>query len=174
MTLIKSIVLNVRCLKILIFGSHYVEGVWIGFFVGQSNKVGYYVETYEQDFDSITIRGKEVRENEGYYSSWISESVNFDDKKGALNYTYKADALSHTFVNSGFAEFVVERKKNNAPPYRLFGFYSNLYNTKKMKSFAKKVNDKPDVGDFEQAIEKAKQFRKSLKLEYTENEQKDE
>jgi len=140
----KSLVLNIRYFKKIVFGSQYIEGVWIGFFIGQSNNVGFYIETYEQNFDSITIRGKEFREKVGYYSSWISESVNFDDKKGTLNYTYKSDALSHTFINSGFAEFVIERNKNNAPPHRFFGFYANLYNTKKMRSFAKNLKSAAD------------------------------
>jgi len=154
----KSIILNIRWLKKIIFGSQYVEGVWIGFFVGKSNQIRYYIETFEQDFESITIRGKGFRENEGYFGSWISESVNFDDKKGTLNYTYKADALSNTFINPGLADFVVERKKINAPPHQLLGFSADLYNPKKLKSFEVKINDKPDIGNIGQTLNKAKKL----------------
>lgn len=158
MLIIKSIVLNIRFLKKCIFGTQYIEGVWVGFFMGKSDNVRFYIETFEQDFESITIRGKGFRENEGYFGSWISESVNFDNKKGTLNYTYKADALSNTFVNPGLAEFVIERRKNNAPPYRLFGFSADLYDPKKMKSFEEKINDQPDIGNIEEALKKAKQL----------------
>lgn len=164
MLIIKSVVLNIRLLKKSIFGAQYIEGVWVGFFIGKSGNVRFYIETFEQDFDSITIRGKGFRENEGYFGSWISESVNFDEKKGTLNYTYKADALSNTFINPGLADFVIERKKNNAPPHRLFGFSADLYHPKKMKSFEEKISDKPDIGSIENALQKAKQLH--IKNEY--------
>lgn len=63
MLIIKSIVLNIRFLKKRIFGTQYIEGVWVGFFIGKSNNVRFYIETFEQDFESITIRGKGFREN---------------------------------------------------------------------------------------------------------------
>lgn len=156
--IIKNLILNIRYLKKKIFGAEYIEGVWVGFFIGKNDNVRYYIETFEQDFESITIRGKGFRENEGYFGSWISESVNFDVKRGTLNYTYKSDALSNSFSNSGLADFVVERKSNNAPPDRLFGFSADLYNPKKMKSFEKKIKDVPDIGKIEEALEKAKQL----------------
>lgn len=158
MLILKSIILNIRQLKKCIFGAQYIEGVWVGFFMGKSDNVRFYIETFEQDFESITIRGKGFRENEGYFGSWISESVNFDDKKGTLNYTYKADALSNTFINPGLADFIIERKKNNTPPYRLLGFSADLYDPKKMKSFEEKINDQPDIGNIEEALKKAKQL----------------
>ena len=158
MLIIKSVILNIRIFKKWIFGAQYIEGVWVGFFMGKSENIRFYIETFEQDFESITIRGKGFRENEGYFGSWISESVNFDDKKGTLNYTYKADALSNTFINSGLADFVIERKERNAPPYRLFGFTSDLYNPKKMKSFEEKIKDTPDIENIEDILEKAKQL----------------
>jgi hypothetical protein len=158
MLIAKSLILNIRIFKKWIFASQYIEGVWVGFFMGKSDKVRYYIETFEQDFESITIRGKGFRENEGYFGSWISESVNFDDKKGTLNYTYKADALSNTFINPGLADFVIERKESNTSPYRMFGFSADLYNPKKMKSFEEKIRDKPDIGNIKDALGKAKQL----------------
>lgn len=131
--------------------------------MGKSDNIRFYIETFEQDFESITIRGKGFRENEGYFGSWISESVNFDDKKGTINYTYKADSLSNTFINPGFADFVVERKKLNSPPHRLFGFSADLYNPKKMKSFEEKIKDNPDIGNIEDALKKAKQIYNNSK-----------
>lgn len=155
---IKNVILNIRPFKRRIFGARYIEGVWVGFFIGKSGKVRFYIETFEQDFESITIRGKGFRENEGYFGSWISESVNFDDKKGTLNYTYKADALSNSFINPGVADFVIERKKINAPPYRLFGFSADLYNPQKLKSFEEKISDKPDIGNLEDGLNRAKKL----------------
>jgi len=158
MLLIKVLILKVRFIKKWVFGAYYMEGVWIGFFIGNNNKVRFYIETFEQDFESITIRGKGFRENEGYFSSWISESVTFDVRKGVLNYTYQADTLSNSFINPGLACFNVERRKRQGAPYRLFGFSADLYNPNKLKSFEEKINDKPDIGNIEKALAKAKEL----------------
>ena len=158
MLLIKNLILQVRFIKKWIFGAYYLEGVWIGFFIGKENKVRFYIETFEQDFESITIRGKGFRENEGYFGNWVSESVNFDVKKGVLNYTYQADALSNPFINPGLAYFNIERREGQGKPYRLFGFSADLYNPKKLKSFEEKINDKPDIGNIENALAKAKEL----------------
>ena len=154
--LFKELLLKVRFVKRWIFGSSYLEGVWIGFFIGKENNVRYYIEVFEQGFDSIIIRGKGYREDEGYFGSWISDNVNLNIKKGTLNYTYETDALSNSFINPGLASFTIERKSTYNAPFRLFGFSSDLYNPKKLKSFEEKINDKPDIGNIDEALEKAK------------------
>ena len=158
MLVIKFLILRIRFIKKWIFGAYYMEGVWVGFFIGNDKKVRFYIETFEQDFESITIRGKGFRENEGYFSNWISESVNFDIKKGVLNYTYQADTLSNSFINPGFSCFNIERRDRQGQPYRLFGFCADLYNPNKLKSFEEKINDKPDIGNIENALAKAKEL----------------
>lgn len=156
--IIKAITLNIRFLKKLIFGTQYIEGVWVGFFIGKSGNVRYYIEIFEQDFESITIKGKGYRDNDGYFCHWTSESVYFNDKKGTLNYTYTTDTFSDTFINSGFAIFIIDRKNNNAPPYRLSGFSADLHSPIKMKSLEEKIDDKPNTDDIENALDKAKQL----------------
>jgi hypothetical protein len=161
--LFKALILKIRFLKKWVFGAYYLEGVWIGFFMGKEDKVTFYIETYEQDFDSITIRGKGFRENEGCFGSWIAENVNINVKKGTLNYIYETDAFSNSFINPGLANFVFERKRINDAPYRLIGFSSDLYSPKKLKSFEEKLFEKPDIGNIEIAINKAKELYKQNK-----------
>jgi len=158
MLFIKILIIKIRPIKILLFGAYYLEGVWVGFFIGKENKIRFYIESFEQDFESITIRGKGFRENEGYFGNWVSESVNFDIKKGILNYTYQTDALSNSFINPGLAYFSIERKEGHGKAYRLLGFSADLYNPMKLKSFEEKINDKPDVGNIESALAKAKEL----------------
>jgi len=154
----KTIIFKIRFIKKFIFGAYYLEGVWIGFFIGKEDKVRFYVETYEQDFDSIVIRGKGFRENEGYFGSWISESVSINVKKGTLNYTYETDAFSNSFINPGLANFVFDRETKDSPPFRLLGFSADLYNPKKLKSFEEKIHDKPHVKNIEEVLNRAKQL----------------
>lgn len=154
----KALILNIRWIKKLAFGSYYVEGVWVGFFIGKEDKVRFYIETFEQDFDSITIRGKGFREYEGCFGSWIAENVSINSKKGILNYTYETDAFNNSFINPGLASFVIERRGINKPPYRLTGFSSDLYNPKKLKSFEQKINDIPDIGEVAEKLKIAKEL----------------
>ena len=156
MLVIKFFVLKIRILKTWLFGAYYFEGVWVGFYIGKEGDVRYYIEIFEQDLDSFVIRGKGFREDDGYFSSWVSESVSFNAQKGMLSYTYQTDALTNSFINSGLANFVVERKKHDAAPYRLYGFSSDLYNPQKLKSFEEKIKDKPDVENVGIALNKAK------------------
>ena len=158
MFFVEWLILKIRFIKMWIFGAYYMEGVWVGFFIGKEDKVRFYIETFEQDFESITIRGKGFRENEGYFGYWVSDSVNFDVKKGVLNYTYQTDALSNSFINPGLAYFNIERKEQQDKPYRLVGFSADLYNPKKLKSFEEKINDKPDIDNIENALGKAKEL----------------
>jgi len=156
--ILKILILRIRFIKKLVFGAYYLEGVWVGFFIGESNKERYYIETFEQDFDSLVIRGKAFKEDKGYFASWISESSNIDAKKGILNYTYQTNPIKNTFINSGLANFEFERKRIDAAPHKLIGFSSDLYSSKKLKSMEEKINDKPYIEDLNIALKKAKKF----------------
>ncbi len=76
-----------------------MEGVWIGYFVGNQGKIRYFIETFEQDFDELIIRGEAYKAEGGYHGNWITEATNIDIKKGTLNYTYHTDAIKNSFIN---------------------------------------------------------------------------
>lgn len=154
----KFLILEIRFVKKWVFGANYLEGLWVGFFIGSSNKVRYYIETFEQDFDSLIIRGKGFREEEGYFGSWISDNVNVDVKKGVLNYTYETDAIKNSFINPGLASFTFQRSGVNKAPTKLMGFSSDLFNPNKLKSYEVKISDKPDIGDIEELLKQAKKI----------------
>ena len=158
MIIIKYLILNIRCMKKWIFGSQYLEGVWVGYFFGKSGDVRFYIETFEQDFESILIRGRGYKEETGYFGSWISESVNFDERKGKLNYTYQSNSLSHSFINPGLAEFMAERKSLYSAPYAFIGYSSDLYHATKMKSYEIKISDEPFIDSNHKTLERAKQL----------------
>jgi hypothetical protein len=158
LTIIKFVFMRIRFIKKLIFGSSYLEGIWIGFFIGKSDKERFFIETFEQDFNSITIRGQGYRDSEGYYGSWTSQNVHFDVRKGSISYMYETDAIKNSFINPGLAIFTIDRKSINSPPHRLKGFSSDLYHPKKLKSLERKISDVPDVKDVNFALQQAKLF----------------
>ena len=159
--LLSILVKNWIWLKSKVYDNYYLEGTWVGFFIGNGGSVRYYVETFEQDFDSLIIRGKSFNEN-GYHASWIAETNNINVKKGTLSYTYDTDAIANTFINPGIAFFNFERDSLNKAPKSLIGFSSDLYNPKKLKSFEKKISNGTKY-EYLQALEKAKEVYETNK-----------
>src|SRR5665647_126175 len=93
LTFFKDVLMKIRFIKKWIFGPSYLEGVWVGFFIGRTDKERFYIETFEQDFNSITIRGDGYKEDEGYFGSWTSKNVHFDVRIGSVSYLYETKKL---------------------------------------------------------------------------------
>lgn len=163
LSVIKYVFLKIRVVKKFIFGASYLEGVWVGFFIGKAGKERFYIETFEQDFNKITIRGDGYREDEGYYGSWISHNVHFDIRAGSITYLYETNAIKNSFINPGLAFFTIDRKNLESPPYKLKGFSSDLYDPKKLKSLEKKISDIPNIKDVKEALKLAKEFYENNK-----------
>ena len=145
-------------IKKRILGPYYMEGTWVGFFIGHQEKVRFFVEFFEQDLNDLVIRGKAFREEDGkYHGSWVSDNVNINTKLGKISYTYETDAIGNTFVNPGIAQFNIERTSKDQPPCRLIGFTSDLFNPQKLKSFEQKISEKTEI-DSKEAFNRAKEI----------------
>ena len=164
------IILNVslilfRKLKIFkkwLLGPYYMEGCWIGFFIGNDNTPRFYYEIFEQTLSNLLIRGKSFKENE-YHGSWTAIDVYIDIKVGRILYIYETDAIKNTFVNPGLGKFDFERKSPDKPPFRLIGFTSDLYNPNKLKSIEEKVSDDTTVLDIQEALKRSKDLYERYK-----------
>jgi hypothetical protein len=131
-----------------ILGPFFMEGVWVGFFVGHQNKVRFFSEIIEQDLNTLLVRGKAFKMEDGsYHGSWISDSINVNVKQAKLSYTYYADIIEDTFVNPGLAHFNLERYSVNKPPIRMYGFSSDLYRPEKLKAYEEKISDKTHINN---------------------------
>ncbi len=158
LSVLKFSFLRIRIIKKFIFGASYLEGIWVGFFIGDLGKERFFIETYEQDFERITIRGDGYREDEGYFGSWISQNVHFDQRAGIITYQYETNAIKNSYINPGLAYFTIDRKNLTNPPYKLKGFSSDLYNPKKLKSLEKKISDIPNTKDVNDSLKIARDF----------------
>ena len=45
-------------MKKYFLGGYYLEGTWVGFYIGVSRKERFMIERFEQELDSLVIRGK--------------------------------------------------------------------------------------------------------------------
>ena len=146
---------NISCVKKWILGPYFMEGTWIGFFVGHQNNVRLYCETFEQGLSDLVIRGKAFKDDGTYHGSWVSDTTNINVKLGKLSYTYDADVIGNTAINPGLARFDLERPSREKPPFRMIGYSSDLFNPAKLKSFEEKVSD-DTVFESIEAFRKAK------------------
>lgn len=116
-----------NCIKKWIFGNSYMEGTWVGFYIGNSGEVRYIIENYEQDLEGLTIRGKSYDENYKYHTNWTSSSSNIDVEKGRVSYMYETYSIKDRNNNNGIAFFNFERDNKTSPPKSIIGFSSDLF-----------------------------------------------
>lgn len=131
--------------KAIIFGSSYLEGTWVGCYLGHDDKPQFYIESFEQDFDGLVIRGKCFYENGSFKGTWTSERVIIDAEKGKITYTYITDMINNTHKNQGLAEFRFDRATKKDCPDRMVGFSSDVFTSKKFLSIEERVKDKKEL-----------------------------
>lgn len=153
---------NVTKFKKFILGASYMEGVWVGFFLGHENKIRYLVESFEQDLNELIIRGKVYLEDGTYHCSYVSQKATIDTKNGKLSYSYDADAITNTHINPGLARFEIERESRESKPHRITGYSSDLFNSKKLMAFEEKVSEKTSI-PLQEAIDSARKVFEKYK-----------
>jgi hypothetical protein len=147
---------NIKIIKRFILGPCYMEGTWVGFFVGHQNKIRFFVETFEQDLSRTVIRGRVFRDNGSYHGSWIAEDATIDSKRAKLTYHYQTDLIGSNFINPGIASFDIERPAPHKAPLRMIGFSSDLFNPHKLMAFEEKASN-DTMMENHMALEKAKE-----------------
>jgi hypothetical protein len=153
-TIFLTIFRNVQCVKKFILGASYMEGTWVGFFVGHDNNIRYLVETFEQDLSLLKVRGKVYRNDFSYHASHVSTDATIDILNGRLSYSYDADAINNTYVNAGLARFELTRSSREKPAHHMVGYSSDLFNSKKLMAFEDKFSESTAV-DLSKALEEA-------------------
>lgn len=149
-----SLFRNVPLVKKFILGAKYMEGTWIGFFIGHENKIRYLVETFEQDLGELVIRGTVYRDDGTHHCSYVSQNATIDIRNGKLSYSYDADSVSNTHINPGLARFDLVRESKESPPKRITGYSSDLFHPNKLMAFEEKITEKTSM-DVAEAFEKS-------------------
>lgn len=172
LTAAETIVLKCKWAKKWVFGSSYLDGTWVGSYRGLNGEPRYYIEKFEQDFDSLIIRSECYKEDLSFKGTWISTDVSINVDKGQLAYTYETNMKENTHENIGFSTFEFERDRKDKPPKRLYGFSSDLHVGKKIASVEVKVEDSEKYSK-EELLEKAVEVYKeheNKNLKYEPNE----
>lgn len=148
--ILETVFLRIHFIKKIILGASYLDGIWIGAYIGDDLKPRYYKECFEQDFNGLIIRGSCYHENFAYKGQWVSDQVYINEKNGTITYTYTTDMIKNNAKNQGLASFNFCRKNKREYPKKMIGFSSDIFSTKKFLSYEWKLNkDEMQLSDEE-------------------------
>jgi hypothetical protein len=133
--------------KKFFLGPYYLEGTWVGFLI----------ERFEQDIDTLVIRGKSYSETTKYHATWTAPSVNIDTISGRISYMYDCFPVNDKSNHNGIAIFNFERNDQYSAPKGLTGFSADLHLGQRTRAMEIKISNKCDI-DEKVALEKAKQL----------------
>ncbi|MCW3085413.1 MAG: hypothetical protein JWP12_2779 [Bacteroidetes bacterium] len=154
---------RLRFVRKFFLGPKYLEGTWVGFYIGLKGNVRYIVERFEQDFETLIVRGKSFNEQKGFHTSWISFPANIDVPKGELTYMYELKGTQEISNGTGIVFFNFHRQNQATAPTMINGFSADLHNNGvRTKSLEYKLADNCKFTDAE-ALEKAIVFYNSNK-----------
>lgn len=157
---VEFIVLKINVVKKCILGNAYLEGKWIGFYIGINNLPRFYIEYFEQDFESLLIRGFCYNDDGSFKGTWTSDKVYINEQKGTIAYTYETNMIDSTNKNQGLAFFDFVREDKRKAANKLVGFSSDIFVPKKLKSFERKLSKEELKLDDISILELAKEFYK--------------
>ncbi len=138
-------------------GQHYLEGTWVGFYIGVSGNERFLIERFEQSIDTLVIRGKSFNEQLGYHSTWTTSSVHIDTIHGIISYMYDVTNINDKSNNNGIAIFNFDRDNQYAEAKGLTGFSADLHLGQRVKAKEIKISDKCNI-DEKEALEKARKL----------------
>lgn len=160
--LVSYLVNKFNFIKKIFFSSYYLEGTWVGFYIGIKGKERFFIETFEQNLDILVIKGTAFDENKKIHSFWTSESINLDIEKGELSYQYKVRATKEKPDPTGIAYFSMNRENNRKPASMLIGYSSDTHLPRKCTAIEYKISNNTGY-NMNSALDKAKKFHQIKK-----------
>lgn len=130
-----------RFVKKIILGDRFLEGTWIGFYVGAGGEIRYFYETYEQTLDEVWISGYSFRADKTIHGKWKASNPIIDSENKKIIYYYETDMLGNLHINQGFASFTLEKRDKNKFFNKMIGFSSDIYNPTKLLAIEEKVSE---------------------------------
>lgn len=146
-----------RWIKKFFLGQYYLEGTWVGFYIGVSGHERFLIERFEQGIDTLVIRGKSYNEQLKYHSTWTTSSVNIDIVHGKISYMYDVVNINDKSNNNGIAIFNFDRGDQYSEAKGLTGFSADLHLGQRVKAKEVKISDKCNI-DEKEALERAKKL----------------
>lgn len=137
--LINFFAIRIPMIKRLIMGNEYLDGKWVGYYFGASDKLRYIIESFEQSLDGIVIRGCSFDEDFKLHSSWVSDAISINPCTGKLTYTYLVAGCKENYSGTGIADFSFIRARGNSITYEILGYSFDMHIGQRITSYEKKV-----------------------------------
>lgn len=128
-------------LKKIVLGKYYLDGIWIGVYLGVDNKPTYYIENYYQDWEKIIVKGRCYNTDYSYKGSWDSKNVIMDIDNNKLVYNHATEMINNNFVNIGESTFDIIREHDGKNASKLIGYSKDIFGNNKFKSVEIKYCD---------------------------------
>jgi len=139
--ILKFIFSKWRLFRKIILHKSYLEGTWIGFYIGLNGNLRYIIEEFTQDLNGLLIKGKSFNENKQLHSKWISNIVQIDDKFRKIKYMYEVTPINENMTGFGIADFDLEKSNCFGFYRRITGYSSDNHWGKRIKSIEIKKSD---------------------------------
>jgi len=130
-----------------------LHGTWIGYFIGHAGDKRFLVELYEQDLDTLIVKGRSYTDQQQFHGQWTSEATSLDVLRSRLVFTYEFQVLSHASPLHGVTIFQLHRSAPHKPPIGLSGIAQDLNDLTRIHVNEEKLSDK--LLPWEQALQKA-------------------
>ena len=162
-TIIENVLIRIPLVKRIILGNTYMEGTWVGVYIGYKDEPRFIIERYEQDFERLIVRGKAYYKDGSFKGLWVSNDVSIDSSKGIITYTYDSDMVKEGNTRCGFAKFYLERENDNSAPIMIKGFTNDLSGTGMVCSFERKIESGSNKKNEKELLDIAKNFYEEYK-----------
>lgn len=147
---------HVPVVKRWILGPYYIEGTWVGYYIGSSGDLGYVVETVEQDLSTLVLKGASYSADGNLLARWETNSATVDPIKGTLTYSHTCDVIGVAVPHQGIGVFDLRRPSAKAPADEIEGYSADLTHGRRAQSHEKKISH--------QGIMKAKALPEAIKF----------
>jgi len=135
---------NIKFIKRWLFGRDYVDGVWVGAYVGCMLEPRIFYEEYDQQFETVTVRGRSFLLDGTPHAMWKSTSFNISHDYDKIFFTYSVQSFTEEPSGNGYAQFTPVLDKKGKHIRELRGFSFDLHNGIMIPSLEKKLDDKSD------------------------------
>lgn len=161
-TFIVDLSKKITPLKKFLLGNHYLEGTWVGYYLGKSGEERYIIERFEQEVDNLVIRGRAYDHNANLHTTWTANPVNIDSVLGQLSYMYKCEPIKGKDDHNGVAVFNFDRKDQYSAPHGLTGYSADVQNGERISARETKISTDASISDVD-ALKEAQRYFQELK-----------
>ncbi len=131
---------QIKILKKWLFGKEYIEGNWVGAYIGASGVPKIFYEKHEQTYDATIIKGYSFLLDKTAHTSWINTSFSIN-KEYEIFFTYKTQSFTETSSGTGYTQARAKFDKKNKYIIEFNGFFYDLHIGKQIPIIETKVDD---------------------------------